>query len=446
MPYQNKYLELLSKEFPSVQTVSSELINLSAILNLPKGTEIFITDIHGEYDAFNHYLKNASGIIKEKIDLIFPELSEDLKNRLAFFIYYPTDMLNKYRKKFSEKKTKSILREELVHMIELAKHIITKYTKSKVSKTLPEEFNYIIQELIYESSSHEDKEKYYKAIIDTIFETKRQSKFILELSRVIRKLAVDTIHIVGDIYEMNKAFGINHHQYAWFGGYPGMASLIGDEKRWKDYMINSIIETTISKDILMMNRIDKPALLRRLFELGCFYSGQILSLSKIVGQLQDAGNTTTLSNYIRLLDGAGMLSGLEKTYIEKVRTRASSPKFQVQNNGLMNALRDETFETVQNQPEVWGRIVESAIGAHLLNFSKQEGFALEYWRHKNNEIDFVIRKNNRIIGIEVKSNTNYKTSGMKEFERIFKPDKILLVGLSGLPWQEFLEINPVELF
>ncbi|MBN1119394.1 MAG: ATP-binding protein [Bacteroidales bacterium] len=246
--------------------------------------------------------------------------------------------------------------------------------------------------------------------------------------------------------EMNKAFGINHQQYAWFGGYPGMASLIGDEKRWKDYMINSIIETTISKDILMMNRIDKPALLRRLFELGCFYSGQILSLSKIVGQLQDAGNTTTLSNYIRLLDGAGMLSGLEKTYIEKVRTRASSPKFQVQNNGLMNALRDETFETVQNQPEVWGRIVESAIGAHLLNFSKQEGFALEYWRHKNNEIDFVIRKNNKIIGIEVKSNASYKTTGVKEFEKVFKPDKILLVGMSGLPWQEFLEINPVELF
>ncbi|HPJ24414.1 MAG TPA: fructose-bisphosphatase class III, partial [Bacillota bacterium] len=201
MPYQNKYLELLSKEFPSVQTVSSELINLSAILNLPKGTEIFITDIHGEYDAFNHYLKNASGIIKEKIELIFPEFSEEEKNRLAFFIYYPTDMLNKYRKKNSETKMKSILKDTLYHMIELAKHIVTKYTKSKVRKTLPQEFEYIIQELIYESNSHEDKEKYYKAIIDTIFETKRESKFILELSRFIRKLAVDRLHIVGDIFD-----------------------------------------------------------------------------------------------------------------------------------------------------------------------------------------------------------------------------------------------------
>jgi len=201
MPYQNKYLELLSKEFTSVQNASSELINLNAILNLPKGTEIFITDIHGEYDAFNHYLKNASGIIKEKIELIFPEMPTEKKNRLAFFIYYPTDMLNKYRKKHSEDKVRAILREELYHMIELAKHIITKYTKSKVRKTLPKEFEYIIQELIYESDSHEDKEKYYKAIIDAIFETKRESKFILQLSRFIRNLAVDRLHIVGDIFD-----------------------------------------------------------------------------------------------------------------------------------------------------------------------------------------------------------------------------------------------------
>ena len=145
MPYQNKYLELLSKEFPTVQTVSSELINLNAILNLPKGTEVFITDIHGEYDAFNHYLKNASGIIKEKIDLIFEELTEEEKNRLAFFIYYPTDMLNKYRQKYQEKYFTRLLKQQLYLMIELAKHIVTKYTKSKVRKALPKEFEYIIQ-------------------------------------------------------------------------------------------------------------------------------------------------------------------------------------------------------------------------------------------------------------------------------------------------------------
>ncbi|MCK5732403.1 MAG: fructose-bisphosphatase class III, partial [Tenericutes bacterium] len=223
MPYQNKYLELLSKDFPSVQTASAELINLNAILNLPKGTEIFITDIHGEYEAFNHYLKNASGIIKEKIDLIFPLIDTVKRNRLAFFIYYPTDMLNKYRKKLDEVEFATLLREELYLMIELAKHIVTKYTKSKVRKSLPKEFEYIIQELIYESNSHEDKHKYYKAIIDSIFETKRESKFILQLSRFIRNLAVDRLHIVGDIFDrgpsphliMEKILKMNNVDIQW---------------------------------------------------------------------------------------------------------------------------------------------------------------------------------------------------------------------------------------
>ena len=201
MPYQNKYLELLSNEYPTIQMVASELINLNAILNLPKGTEIFITDIHGEYDAFNHYLKNASGIIKEKIDLIFPNLSEVEKNRLAFFIYYPTDMLNKYKQKLNGETFQKLINQQLSYMILLAKEIVTKYTKSKVRKSLPEEFSYIIQELLFESSSHEDKEKYYQAIIEAIFLTKRESKFILQLSRFIRKLAIDQLHIVGDIFD-----------------------------------------------------------------------------------------------------------------------------------------------------------------------------------------------------------------------------------------------------
>jgi len=223
MPYQNKYLELLSKEYPTIQAVASELINLSAILNLPKGTEIFITDIHGEYDAFNHYLKNASGIIKEKIDLIFPSLSEAEKNRLAFFIYYPTDMLNKYKEKLKGETFQNLIHQQLSYMILLAKEIVTKYTKSKVRKTLPEEFSYIIQELIYESSSHEDKERYYQSIIDAIFLTKRENKFILQLSRFIRKLAIDQLHIVGDIFDrgplphliMEKLVSMNNVDIQW---------------------------------------------------------------------------------------------------------------------------------------------------------------------------------------------------------------------------------------
>jgi len=201
MIYEKKYLELLSKDFPTVQMVSSELINLNAILNLPKGTEIFITDIHGEYDAFNHYLKNASGIIKEKIDLIFPHLLKEEKNQLAFFIYYPTDMLNKYQELLPVETFQILVKKTLYLMIDLCKHIATKYTKSKVQKTLPEEFSYIIQELLYESNSHEDKERYYEAIIEAIFETKRENKFILQISRFIRNLAIDRLHIVGDIFD-----------------------------------------------------------------------------------------------------------------------------------------------------------------------------------------------------------------------------------------------------
>ncbi|HQN74447.1 MAG TPA: fructose-1,6-bisphosphatase [Bacillota bacterium] len=223
MPYQNKYLELLSQKYPTIQTVASELINLSAILNLPKGTEIFITDIHGEYDAFNHYLKNASGIIKEKIDLIFPNLSEADKNRLAFFIYYPTDMLNKYKEMLKGENFQKLINQQLSYMILLAKEIVTKYTKSKVRKSLPDEFSYIIQELIYESSSHEDKERYYQAIIEAIFLTKRESKFILQLSRFIRKLAIDRLHIVGDIFDrgplphliMEKLSSMNNVDIQW---------------------------------------------------------------------------------------------------------------------------------------------------------------------------------------------------------------------------------------
>ncbi len=236
MDYEHKYLSLLSREFPNVQAASTEYINLNAIINLPKGTEHFITDIHGEYDAFNHFLKNASGIIKEKIDGMFKDLNALERNRLAFFIYYPTDMLTKYQNKLSKDKYMALLRNLLAYMVDLAKVLATKYTKSHVRKTLPEEFSYIIQELIYESAAHEDKERYYKAIIDAIFEMQRESKFILQLSRFIRTLAIDRLHVVGDIFDrgpsphlvMEKLTKMKHvdiqwgnHDIIWMGAASG---------------------------------------------------------------------------------------------------------------------------------------------------------------------------------------------------------------------------------
>lgn len=246
--------------------------------------------------------------------------------------------------------------------------------------------------------------------------------------------------------EMQEAFGWTAQQYVWFGGYPGSADFIQDERRWKAYVLNALIEASISKDILMLNRIDKPALMKRLFELGCMYSGQILSFTKIMGQLTDAGNTTTLSHYLKLLDTAGLLAGIEKFAMDVVRKRSSSPKFQVHNTALISAQRSESFERVQGMPAEWGRLVESAIGAHLLHFSLTEHFHVYYWRHRQDEIDFVIEKNGRVIGIEVKSGAAGQTGAMAVFQEQMRPQKVLLVGSSGIPWQVFLTMNPAELF
>jgi len=246
--------------------------------------------------------------------------------------------------------------------------------------------------------------------------------------------------------EMQQAFGWSADQYAWFGGYPGSASLISDEERWKQYINNSLIETSISKDILMLTRVDKPALMKRLFELGCLYSGQILSYSKMQGQLLDVGNTTTLSHYLSLLDTAGLLSGLQIYANDVIRKRGSSPKFQVHNTALLSAQRNEFFKQIVTEPVQWGRIVESSVGAHLVNYSLTENFKVYYWRHRNDEIDFVLEKRGKLIGLEVKSSTAGNTFGMTAFKNRYTPYKVLLIGNSGIPWQDFLQINPVEIF
>lgn len=246
--------------------------------------------------------------------------------------------------------------------------------------------------------------------------------------------------------EMEAAFGWSIDQYIYFGGYPGSATLINDEERWKNYIKDSLIETSISKDILMLTRVDKPALLKRLFELGCLYSGQIFSYTKIIGQLQDAGNTTTLANYLKLLSDCGLLGGLEKYAGSIIRQRSSSPKFQVYNNALLTSLDDETYSTVIVNPKLWGRLVESSVGAHLLNHAVSERYNLYYWREGNHEVDFILEKGNKVIGLEVKSGASAENEGMGIFNEKFHTDKMLLVGTGGIPYEDFLKINPKELF
>ncbi|MDR1557635.1 MAG: ATP-binding protein [Tannerellaceae bacterium] len=246
--------------------------------------------------------------------------------------------------------------------------------------------------------------------------------------------------------EMEAAFGWSIEQYIYFGGYPGSALLINDEERWKNYIKDSLIETSISKDILMLTRVDKPALLKRLFELGCLYSGQILSYTKITGQLQDAGNTTTLANYLKLLSDCGLLGGLEKYAGSVIRQRSSSPKFQVYNNALLTSQNDETYSTAIVNPKLWGRLVESSVGAHLFNHAVSERYNLYYWREGNNEVDFILEKGDKVIGLEVKSGASADNIGMGIFNEKFHPNKMLLVGTGGIPYADFLKINPKELF
>lgn len=244
--------------------------------------------------------------------------------------------------------------------------------------------------------------------------------------------------------EMKDAFGWSIDQYVYFGGYPGAASLITDEDRWRSYINESLIETTISRDILLMSRVNKPALLRQLFQLGCLYSGQILSYQKMLGQLHDAGNTTTLAHYLELLSAVGMITGLEKFSSKTIKQKKSTPKLQVLNTALMTAQSNGTFEGLKQQSDRWGRWVESTIAAHLLNQAILFQAELFYWREGHLEVDFIIAYKNNITAIEVKSGGKIVSpKGLLTFKEIFKPERILLIGNSGLTLEQFL-LTPFE--
>lgn len=244
--------------------------------------------------------------------------------------------------------------------------------------------------------------------------------------------------------EMKDAFGFSLDEYIFFGGYPGAAEFIHDHQRWKSYINDALIETTISRDILLMNRIDKPALLRRLFFLGCEYSGQILSYTKMLGQLHDAGNTTTLAHYLQLLSGAGMVTEIKKYAGERVRRRASSPKLNVLNTGLMTAVSNFDYYSAKKDSVFWGRLVESAVGAHLINNATQNNLEIYYWRHINKEVDFVIKQNQSLVAMEVKSGlTGSSIVGLESFSKLFNPSKILLIGNQGITIENFFS-KPID--
>lgn len=245
--------------------------------------------------------------------------------------------------------------------------------------------------------------------------------------------------------EMRAAFGHSLEQYVFFGGYPGAASLIGDRERWGRYILDSLIETTVSRDILLLTRIDKPALLRQLFKLGCDYSAQVVSYQKMLGQLQDAGNTTTLAHYLGLLSGAGLLTGLQKFSGARVRQRGSSPKLLALNTALISATSGRSFDEARGDGEFWGRLVESSVGAHLVNGLAGSTAEVLYWRERNREVDFVVQRGKVVVAFEVRTGRQTgRHSGLEAFSRVYRPRRKLLVGGEGMDLEEFLATSPIS--
>lgn len=246
--------------------------------------------------------------------------------------------------------------------------------------------------------------------------------------------------------EMQEAFGMTIEQYIYYGGYPGAAPLIEEPERWANYVNGAIIDATINKDILMDSPIGKPALLRQTFELSVAYSGKILSLTKMLGALQDAGNTVTLAGYLNLLGDSGLVTGLQKFSMDVARKRASIPKYQVYNNALLSVRSGWSFNEAMSDGKHWGQIFESAIGAYIVSEAFVHRFEVYYWRDGNDEVDFIIKRNQKVVAIEVKSNGESHTQGMERFRKLFNPSASFIVGESGIKPEVFLGMDLSLLF
>ena len=246
--------------------------------------------------------------------------------------------------------------------------------------------------------------------------------------------------------EMSEAFDFDLQKYLYFGGYPGAVPFVRDLDRWRDYILGALVEPNIERDLLSMSQVDKPVLLKRLFSLGADYSGQILSYTKMLGQLQDAGNTTTLARYLDLLAAAGLLAGLPKYSNRPHLGKASSPKLNVLNTALMTAGSGYSFDEAKADRTFWGHLVESAVGAHLFN-TATSAIRLHYWRDGSLEVDFVLQRGTQSIPIEVKSGPKMRPlRGMDAFRKRFSSRRSLLVGEGGIPLNEFLTVPAQQWF
>ncbi|MGI6100264.1 MAG: ATP-binding protein [Lentisphaerae bacterium] len=246
--------------------------------------------------------------------------------------------------------------------------------------------------------------------------------------------------------ECRTAFGWDLDDWLYFGGYPGAAAFADDEQAWRQYVSDAMVETVLSRDVFQLSNITKPVLMRHLFGLAAQYPAQIVSYTKLMGQLQDAGNTTTLAHYLRLLESAFLVSGLEQYSAGQIRKRGSSPKLVFWNNALIHAMSGRTRRTTFGDGAWMGRIVENAIGAQLLNRLQGAEWSVTYWRDGNKEVDFVVRRGSRLWGIEIKSGRPGKLSGMEAFRRRYPKAGAWLIGAEGIALETFFARDPATFF
>lgn len=247
--------------------------------------------------------------------------------------------------------------------------------------------------------------------------------------------------------EMAAAFDLTVEEYVFYGGYPGALpsgpgpSTLSD---WQDYIRHSIVTPAIGRDVVGLSRVRKPALMRQLMDLAPHYSGQLTSYNKLLGQLQDAGNTTTVARYLDLLSDAGLVTALSRYTPAPHKGRASSPKLIVLNTALMTAPSGYSFEEARTNRSFWGRVVESAAGAHLYN-TCGSATKLHFWRdNKNNEVDYVIARGPHLLGVEVKSGKPRAYHGLDAFKARFRNARTMVVGKGGVPLNEFLSLSADE--
>lgn len=245
--------------------------------------------------------------------------------------------------------------------------------------------------------------------------------------------------------ECREAFGWDLDHWIFFGGYPGAAPLVDDQPAWQSYVLDSLIETVLSRDVVALQTVAKPTLLRHLFSFSATHPAQIISYTKMLGELQNAGNTTTLAQYLRLLTTAFLITGLERFSAGEARMRGSSPKLVAWNNALVSAFRLRPFAETRAAHDAWGRLMENAVGTHLLNHLQGLPYEVTYWRHRNDEIDFVVRSPRGLWAIEVKSGRSGRVPGMQAFLRLHPGARPQLLGSGGLPLEEFFSMDPSEL-